>query len=81
MSVHELKICNESEFKNLSNDANIVIQVSMLVDGVTFKDAMVVDSYKDRPVNDVMDEMNDKGKVLIRRYASAIAGRDKRADY
>ncbi len=76
MSVSILKICNEDEFKHLSNKDNIVIQVSMLVNGETFNDAMVIDGYKDRPIKEVMNEIDDKGRVLIRRYAAVFAGRE-----
>ena len=76
MNIPTLKICSKDEFESLSNENNIVIQVSMLVNGEIFNDAMVIDNYKGRPVHDVINDIEDKGKRLIRGYACVINGRE-----
>ncbi len=76
MTIIQLIMCDKEEFESMPTSDNIIIQVGMKIDGQVFTDAMIIDDYKNTPIKDVINEIEECGKLLLRRYGGVLAAKD-----
>lgn len=78
MTIPTRKHCTDDEYQALSNEKDLVIKLYMDLDGEQFNDAMVIENYKNLSRQKLMEEIEEKGNILIKLYSRVLAGRAER---